>query len=289
MRLRTPFLWTMIGSLSLAAAMGVFVIIFGSSNSISNKILGTSLLVGAFSMTALGSAIVLDRQRKRMVSWLGIAMSLAALCLWVFMVWAEPWRWTGWGNIDEMFWKIGTTFTILAIWAPHFGLLGLLRLDRKAFRGVRIFTWVMAAGTSLVFMIAFWMEEFDDVVTRLIAVLSMLGACGTLVTPILAFIENTSRKDSAETIDRKVQVQLSCPRCGTNQSIRAGRDQCTQCGLRICIDVEEPRCECGYLLYKLTGENCPECGAAINSASRWQNPDGEPPAEPDVLGEQDPQ
>lgn len=201
MRLRTPFLWTMIGSLSLAAVMGVFAIIFGRSGSTSDKILVTSLFIGAYSMTALGSAIVLDRHRKRFVSWMGIAMSLAALCLWIFYIWAEPWRWSGQGNIDNLIIKTCFTFTIFAIWAPHFGLLSLLRLDRGVFQWVRISTWIMASGVSLVCVFTIWLGDIDNWAEKLLAVFSMLGACGTLVTTILAFIENTSRKDSAETID----------------------------------------------------------------------------------------
>ena len=74
---------------------------------------------------------------------------------------------------------------------------------------------------------------------------------------------------SADTIEKRIEVDLTCPRCGVEQPIRTGSAKCTGCGLRIRIDVEEPRCECGYLLYQLEGDVCPECGRSIEDQDRW--------------------
>lgn len=282
MRLRTAFLWTMIGSLTLAAALGVLAIIFDTFGSTSEKILVTSLLMGAFSMTALGSAIVLDRHRRKVISWLGIGMSIAALLQWSFMIWFEPWRWGGWIGLDELLWKVGATLTIIAIWCTHFGLLSLLRLDRGAFRGVRTVTHVITGMLAVVVMFVFWTEEFEDWTGKMIAVLAMLGGCGTLVTPILGIVERSGRKDSAESIQRKVMIDLTCPRCGFEQNMKAGSAKCTGCGLRISIDVEEPRCTCGYLLFQLTGDVCPECGKPIEPEDLWRMPVGSPPEPEEV-------
>ena len=48
-----------------------------------------------------------------------------------------------------------------------------------------------------------------------------------------------------------------------------GHAKCGSCGLRIRITVEEPRCSCGYLLYRLEGDTCPECGREIPEQDRW--------------------
>ena len=277
MKMRSAFLWTMIGSLTLAAALGVLAILFDTFGSTSVKILVTSLLMGAFSMTALGSAIVLDRHRRKVISWLGIGMSIAALLHWSFMIWFEPWRWSGWSGLDDLLWKVGATLTIIAIWCPHFGLLSLLRLDRGTFRWVRTVIHVITGLLAAVVMIVFWTEEFGEWIGKMIAVLAMLGGCGTLVTPILGIVERSSRTDSAESIQRKVMIDLTCPRCGFAQNMKAGSAKCTGCGLRISIDVEEPRCACGYLLFQLTGDACPECGKPIEPEDRWQTPVESPP------------
>ena len=33
----------------------------------------------------------------------------------------------------------------------------------------------------------------------------------------------------------------------------SGLSRCRECGLALTIDIEEPRCECGYLLFRLEG------------------------------------
>ena len=35
------------------------------------------------------------------------------------------------------------------------------------------------------------------------------------------------------------------------------------------IEIEEPRCACGYLLYRLEGDSCPECGAMVTAGVSW--------------------
>ena len=58
-----------------------------------------------------------------------------------------------------------------------------------------------------------------------------------------------------------------CPRCGTQQRFARGTSKCAECGLRVIVEFEEPRCACGYLLYKLTGEVCPECGRKLGDSA----------------------
>lgn len=58
-------------------------------------------------------------------------------------------------------------------------------------------------------------------------------------------------------------VTLTCPRCERIQPIRRPGGKCEECGLNIRIDFDEPRCSCGYLLFGLTSDACPECGRSI--------------------------
>ncbi|MFB3138511.1 MAG: hypothetical protein ACE10B_04775, partial [Phycisphaerales bacterium] len=95
MRLRKAFLWSMIVSLSLAAALGVIAILFEDFWRRDEEALVTSLLVGAFSMICLACAFVLEKQRVRGMMWTGIGCSLAALAAWLVLIWANPGRWGG--------------------------------------------------------------------------------------------------------------------------------------------------------------------------------------------------
>lgn len=57
------------------------------------------------------------------------------------------------------------------------------------------------------------------------------------------------------------KLSLTCPRCHTAVTLPLGGAQCPECRLRILIEVEEERCrKCGYSLFKLESDVCPECG-----------------------------
>ncbi len=269
MRLRKTFLWSMIVSLTLSAALGVTAILFERLWRVNVfEMLVTSLLVGAFSMTCLVCAFVLEKRRARWLMWIGIGCSLAALSDWLVIVWTNPWRW-GNGNWDELLIKAGTAFTTICLWSAHMGLMNLLQITGWKPKIVRTATLVLTAALGVTIIGVVWLEEFDEWSGRLIAVLSILGACGTVVTPILALIEFLARKGSAVTIPAKVQLRLTCPRCLAQQKLRTGLAKCAKCGLRITIDIEEPRCTCGYQLYRLESERCPECGREIPETDRW--------------------
>jgi len=275
MRIRKAFLWSMIVSLAASAVMGIVAIIFDSFGNVSERVLATALLVSAFSMTSLAAAIVLDRRRMVAVSWTGIACSMLALGVWIIIVWFER----SLNEWEEFTFKTGGTFTIAAVWCPHVGLLRLLRLDRPVHGWVRRATWISASLLALTIAAVIWTEEFEEWTGKTIAVLAILAGSGTAMTPVLAIIERVRRKDSAESIERRVSIDLHCPRCGIGQRIKAGGAKCAACGLRIAIDIEEPRCACGYLLYQLQGDACPECGRPIEGPGRWITPP--PPPDPD--------
>ncbi len=264
MHLRTTFLWIMVGSLSLAAALGVVVIIFEQNfGRFGERALATSLLVGGFSLVCLACAIVLDRKVLRGLMWAGVATSLAALAMWLGMVWVEPYIYA------EEVAKSAGTLTIACIWIAHVGMLSLLPLRRPAWRVLRLVTIALAAALALLINGVMWTESFEDWAGKSLAVLSILVSCGTVVTPVLSLIEHLRMKQHPRALGKKIFVSLTCPRCGEGQKLAAGKARCGSCGLRINIEVEEPLCECGYLLYELTGDHCPECGREIPETARW--------------------
>jgi hypothetical protein len=267
MRLRRVFLWTMIVSLSLAAAMGIVAILFPGFGQTQERILITSLVVGAFSLPALACSIVLSKRRLVWLMWIGIGCTLASILLWLVLIWTDAWMWNENVEWDELIAKTGFTLTFVAILASATGLLSLLRLNRPAFRSVRLATILVASVLAALGSLAIWAEIDEDWMGKTIGILSILATCGTIVTPVLGLIEHLQRRGSRESIPTSVKIDLTCPRCRTHQTLPAGAARCIKCGLRIDIDVEEPRCECGYLLYQLQTDRCPECGKAITDWS----------------------
>lgn len=94
---------------------------------------------------------------------------------------------------------------------------------------------------------------------------SILAGCGALALIVLSRINR--RVDATAETFMAEKVTLLCPRCQKKQDVPLGDSACTGCGLRISLRVEEPRCPtCGYLLYQLTSDRCPECGTQVTAA-----------------------
>jgi hypothetical protein len=54
---------------------------------------------------------------------------------------------------------------------------------------------------------------------------------------------------------------LNCPRCGAVCQAGSGASKCTKCDLKFRLEIIEERCTgCGYSLYGLTMDRCPEWG-----------------------------
>ena len=74
---------------------------------------------------------------------------------------------------------------------------------------------------------------------------------------------------AAESLPPDAAVDFDCPGCGEPRSEPRGMSRCVRCGHRADVVVSEPRCACGYCLYRLAGPQCPECGRAIVEADRF--------------------
>lgn len=274
MQLRRTFLWTMIISLSLAALLGVLTLLLWRG--MSETILASTALFAAFSLVAICCAIVIEQKRLRALMWIGLVASAAALPAWLIFVWfRRPMSSSAeWAVINT-----GGALTVIGTWCAYYGLITALPLIHPWAKAVK---WTAIISTSIVglfiFMVCVAQELMEDCVVdvlgedltfRLLGVVGIVAACGTVVAPILWKVQRLRQAASAESIPSQVRVQVTCPRCGTAQALPVGPSHCAHCSLRITVKVEEPRCVCGYLLYRLKGEKCPECGRPIPAKMRW--------------------
>jgi hypothetical protein len=148
------------------------------------------------------------------------------------------------------------------------GLLALLDLRTSPIgRGLRRVTYglavVLAAGffvaTSELFDLPSPYEEWHH---KSMIFVCMINAAGTIAVYLLAGMDRL-RRPPPESIPSGVTLSAACPRCNTVCTFGQGKSSCPSCGLRVTLEIEEPRCECGYLLYKLDSDQCPECGRPI--------------------------
>jgi hypothetical protein len=173
--------------------------------------------------------------------------------------------------------RFGGTFTVPAAVAAHWGLVSLARFGAPWPRLVQRATLgVTALLGAFILVLVWWGEAMmrarllgDDDIWRILGVLGILSACGTVVTPILYKMQSLRGGPSGESVPLRLRLRLVCPRCAASIELPGGPAKCTACGLHIAIQVEEPRCACGYLLHRLEGDRCPECGRAIPESDRW--------------------
>ncbi len=270
MTTRTAFLWIMIVSFALTALVGIVVILLPDLIARDEEVLLTALLLGLYSLPPLACSIVIGRGRRVPFMWLGVVAAPLAWIVWMPMIWGSPYSWDTLGlDWDQLIFKIGFPATFIALWVMHFGLLDVLRLDHSAFRIVRIATWWCAGMLTWIGATMVWFEWFEEWLARLIGILAILVSCGTIITPILAILDLIKRRTTGESVPSRIAVEVRCPRCQTMQAMKSGANTCINCRLRIHLEVEEPRCACGYLLYQLHGDQCPECGRAIPEDQRW--------------------
>ncbi len=250
------FLWTLVGTLTLAAGLGIWTVLFGSFLGLDEEVFGTLGTLFLFSLPALLAASMLERKRFVVANRLAIIVGLAGTAVYLAVIWSGGWYWG-----DEWLWKV---MLLSAVWAwalPWAAALGLTRFD-NALAAVRLASMtlvILLAGTISVLVFA---EGDGDIAWRLLAVMGILAALGTLATPILHVIAGAAADTVIESTP--LEMGIRCPRCLTEQTVAAGESRCRACRLRFTIEIEEPRCpRCRYLLHGLTEARCPECGEAL--------------------------
>lgn len=265
------FLWTLVGTLALAAALGIWVVLFGSFLGLEGEVFGTLGTLFLFALPGLMAAAMWERGHFRRTNAAALGIVGVGTLLFLAAIWLDVWG--IWGGSDAY----GKAMFLSAMWAwtlPWAAALGLTRfpshspLDgvRKASIGA-----VVALAGLLSLMVAF---EVGEEVWQVPAVLGILVALGTVATPILYVVAgDRPRKRDVESMPGApglpgagagVELQVRCPRCLLEQRLPTGESRCGRCRLRFTIDVEEPRCPaCGYLLHGLTTPRCPECGKGL--------------------------
>ncbi|MHC4218156.1 MAG: zinc ribbon domain-containing protein [Planctomycetota bacterium] len=210
---------------------------------------GTAWTFAAFGTAAAAALIGAGTGDRRYWRWLGVAASAGAVVLLLREIWANK------GELET--WSLFAAASVYVAWANL-----IMRVPLKPGQGwLRLATLIAGAATAVLSELIIF--DYDrELVTRGDAAAAILTACGTLALAVLARL---NRRVDFEPMPREMRnITLFCPRCRKKQSLELGGAECKSCGLRIEVRAEEPRCaQCGYLLYQLTSDNCPECGTPI--------------------------
>lgn len=274
--------------IALLASVGVLVLLgllllFDVRERYSGQAAGTAVVAGAWSLLGFATLKALDFSGRRGVRWglsLGWAMatvSTLAAVVWLALIWL-PMS----GRSEENLARGGA---ICSIWTIEC-LLPLAFLSP-----VRLPMWgraivVVACGYAVYLGVlgtagileARWVERYvgtigEDLFFRTHAAGAIFAFSGLIVVGVHLRLRARHEPERGESVPWRFDMRLACPRCGFEQSmpVTGSGDgaRCGRCRLRIRIDVDEPRCACGYVLYRISGDRCPECGREIAEADRW--------------------
>ena len=191
-----------------SAILGIYALLAGDFGETEARIILTTLSVAGASILAMASGAALERNRGGYFPHVGIGATLAGFGLIVFGIWVL------WDHFDEDYWKVTSTLTVLGVFASHAALLRIARLSPR-FAWVSVATIVCGAILAQTIASLIWgMDLEEDVAARVIGVLSILVAAGTILVPVFA---RMSRDEFAAATDDR-DAPPACPHCGKRLS-----------------------------------------------------------------------
>lgn len=183
---RKGAIYGIIVSFSLAAIVGIIALLSGDFGETQGRIVLTTLLLGATSITALCHLAIADRA-MRIVGFVGLAASSVTLITGLVLVWRD---WDSPGLEDWL--KPFATAGILAVSFAHANLLLLLAGRRRLVIRIGLMvTLVMITAVAIMIILPILSEgdipgvANEEWYWRLFGVFGILDVLGTVVVPVL--------------------------------------------------------------------------------------------------------
>jgi len=239
-------------------------------------------------------------QHRRWLLWSGIAFGVS-LAGWVAVVLLSQYGYGVWQELAERVGLTGVAIGVTAglravLWWPiespsENGSPDELGLSEPLKDGMASTTWLVSVIATLALLVLVWISPGYAAAEWLsrIATVGFLFVCWGTVLQYTRWHRDRGvvRVESPAELGEHAPLEITCPRCAHTLRIRANTsERCGECGVRFRMTVKEPRCACGYLLYGLAGDTCPECGRGISQRKGWA-PQGEASAHP-PLGDREP-
>ena len=258
---------------AVSALLGLLVIMNVVTDT---RFLTTSAIIAVGCMATFVCALVADHGRfarwmrsATVIGWLGVLV-------WLFLVWFEAALGSKGMEITA---RIAGALSLYAVWSIFSAVTLAPRGGGTITALIRWSVFVLAAWWSAVGEFGLVEPDIAEMVVnaigeqwffRIVAASAVVIGAGTLAQPVMIRIAGAAPQESAIR-GRRAKVALGCPRCGTQCELETNTDaKCAACQLAIRVEVDEPRCVCGYLMFGLETSTCPECGAAIPENLHWK-------------------
>ncbi|MFK7759721.1 MAG: hypothetical protein AB8C13_07240 [Phycisphaerales bacterium] len=270
MNLKKAILWLFLSCVGLAMLTGIAAAVL-PSGWVDEEVMITILLVGCYSLgglivVVLGGIRGHDGRRQRWTLGISTAALLISMALFITMVWVS-WR------IDQHFMKSAAISLTVGITFVHRLVMLPLRSELTIFRVCKYTALITGALTGSIVVAAFLTEGFgfyDELMFRILAISAIFTAGSTIAAGALAFFAPRAGENEQGILASSVPLEFTCPRCQTEIHALSNKEsRCGKCKLKVRVEIQEPRCLCGYLLYQLDSDACPECGRAIDTSEQW--------------------
>ena len=213
---------------------------------------GSAGALAGFGTLAVGCLIGVGRDRRHW-RWVGVLAAVAGCGIAVVAIWK---------HLHEG----SAVFTVITSIACVVALANVVMMCplKEGQAWVRYGAIVCGALTAVfvdVDAVGFG-KHSSDLLMRLAGASGFMAGCGVLALAVLARLNKGVGQKAV--LSEIQEVTLICPGCGKKQAMGVGEGQCSRCHLKFQIRIEEPRCvNCGYLLFMLQSERCPECGTVV--------------------------
>ncbi|MCU0239660.1 MAG: hypothetical protein MUC29_09475 [Pyrinomonadaceae bacterium] len=180
------FLYTLIASVALSALIGIIVILVGNFGELEGKVLATTFTIAVTSILGLACGAYLETKQAKILPSVGIIFSIISAIFFFVLIWGGTvWK-------EDVFFKSLTTATTFAVACSHLSLISIPKLDSK-FQWSKITLHACVWILSAILLWILWVEIYanNGIVFRLIAVLSIVIAALTIVTPVFYKLSNS--------------------------------------------------------------------------------------------------
>ncbi len=202
--LRRVVVGVIIVSFGVAAIGGIVVLLGAELGDAAARVLGTTAIVGAFSVAVLCCAALAGRPAQVFgITGAGVSVATAALVVWT--IWFDGPFGPAWETLYRLMWT-GVAASVAFALASLLLLLG--DRHRAAVRsGLWITLALFAVVLGMVVFVIWWPDLADDTVfPRVLGISGILAALGAVVVPVISLLlrERGPRPGelSAETIGR---------------------------------------------------------------------------------------
>ncbi len=257
----------------LLAATAVMPMVIPRIGSFGESIVATIALVAGVTILLLANIANWQRRQVRIFSILGALSALGALFSTNRLIWysyPQSMSQLQWQQLRDVYRIASISWTLAGSLTLH-GLLTHARLP-GALIAIRYAThacvWAVAGlllYATLELQAVLYLGS-THTLFRLGGALCVTGLFGIIATVVLHKQYAIRSPTPAPLAEQR--ITLTCPGCGRSQTVGIGQSTCPACRLQFRIEVEAPTCAtCGYLLFQLASDVCPECGSAVAAST----------------------